>query len=157
MAARLFKRACDGMAALGCSNLGDKRPYSEPVVDCTTVDGTIVDCGTSPHSEDSTVGAALFTMEGGLQHRFRPWRSTSSSPGMMLGYSTTVKGLNRSVDCDGCKSMRLDLVTAGTYLAPFFRVTFGQTGNMARVLRSSWFLRGDIVHVTTLGIEIFAP
>ena len=49
------------------------------------------------------------------------------------------------------------MVTASTYLAPFFRVTFGQMGNIAAVARSSWFLRGDIVHVSTLGIEIFAP
>ena len=92
-----------------------------------------------------------------LQHRFRPWRSSSISPGAMLGYAAGFQALKRGVACEGCSSTDLGISVSGAYSAPFLRVTFGQRGMSAAVVRSAWFLNGDMQYMTTLGMEVFAP
>jgi hypothetical protein len=63
----------------------------------------------------------------------------------------------REANCDGCRTEHLDGSAKGTYLAPFFRVTFGRDGYVAVVARSAWFLDGDLQQLTTLGGEFGMP
>jgi len=136
----------------------DERPTSENVVTCTSIQGAGETCETSGHPQESEIGGGLAaTFEVGLQHRFRPWRSLSISPGAMLGYAAAFHSLNRGVACDGCSSTDLGVSVSGAYATPFLRVTFGQRGMYAAVVRSAWFLSGEMQHMTTLGIEVFAP
>lgn len=135
----------------------DRRPFSQAVVDCDTVGGQVVSCDDEPHSAESTVSASLFTMETGVQRRFRPWDSTSWTPGLTLGYGASLYGLHRRVSCDGCPSFGLDAKVSGAYVAPFFRVTFGELGMWAAVLRSNWFLTGELQQMSTLGVEFGFP
>ena len=136
----------------------DRRPTSETVVDCHSIQGALETCETNAHSQSSEISggeAAIF--EAGLQHRFRPWRALSISPGAMLGYTAAFRSLKRGVDCSGCASTDLHLSVSGGYVAPFLRVTFGQLGMYAAVVRSAWFFSGEMRQMTTLGIEALAP
>lgn len=137
--------------------LEDEQPFSQQVVDCTTVDNTVVSCSDQPHAQSSSLGATLFTTELGVQHRFRPSRATSIVPGLMAGYQMPFSDLERSVACEGCRSVPLAATARGIYLCPFFRVTFGKGGELAAVIRSSWYLTGDLNQVTTLGGEVGMP
>jgi hypothetical protein len=136
---------------------GDDRPTSEAVVDCTTDVVGISTCDTEPHSVGSGIVGGGFTVETGIQRRFRPSLGVSLSPGAMLGYVAEIGALKRGVDCDGCNAVELDASVSGGYVAPFFRVTFSQLGTYAAVVRSAWFFSGDMQHMTTLGFELFAP
>lgn len=147
------------LAALAFGSLwpNDRRPFSELVVDCTEINGVNVGCSDDPHEQSSSVSATFLGFEIGVQRRFRPAQSVSLTPGLLLGGSTDLGGLTRAVDCDGCREVRLDADVAGWYLGPFFRVTFGKMGAVAAILRAQWFLTGDLMHVSTLGIEAGLP
>jgi len=135
----------------------DKTPFSEFVVDCTTVGGTPVGCG-DPQSQKSTINGSFLSFETGYQRRFRPMPTVSLLPAALVGYLAAPGGLSRGVGCDGCKSIPVDGVSpGGVYLAPSFKITFGRTGFFAVALRSELFLTGDLLHRTLLGLEIGAP
>ena len=136
----------------------DDRRTSEAVVDCTTDVVGISTCDTEPRRGESTIlGGGGFTVETGVQHRFRPWLAASFSPGAVMGYVAELGTLKRGVECEGCKTVELDASLSGGYVAPFLRVTFTQLGMYAAVVRSAWFFSGDMQHMTTLGFEVFAP
>jgi hypothetical protein len=97
------------------------------------------------------------TFEVGYQHRFRPWHAGSLSPGAMFGALHAFGGLKRGVNCDGCRSVKLDADLDGYYLSPFLRLTFGSVGEMALIVRSQWFITGDVRQATVLGFEYGLP
>ena len=135
----------------------DNDPTSELVITCSTVNGQSVGCS-GPSREKSGVSGSFASFEGGYQHRFRPWISSSLTPGGMLGFTTEVFPPSRGVGCEGCpSSVALPVSTSGVYLAPFFRVTIGERGNYAVVVRSQIFLTSDLAHFTTLGAEVGLP
>ena len=132
----------------------DNHPFSEEVVSCTTYEGKVVGCD-APYSADSDISGVAVAIETGLQHRFRPFAVSTWTPGLMLGYAAaTVK---RGVGCEGCRTEDVDAKLAGAYLAPFFRVTLGESAHWAVIARSAWFMTGDLKHVSTVGIEFGAP
>lgn len=100
----------------------------------------------------------FWTWDIGYQYRFRPSAGTSLSPGFTVGYLSTFEGLNRSVGaCSNCTKVRLDAEPDGVYLSPFLRATFGYLGMTALILRSDWFVTGDLQQVSTLGVEYGLP
>jgi hypothetical protein len=132
----------------------DNHPFSERVMSCTTYEGKVVGCD-APYSAESAISGVAVAIETGLQHRFRPLAVSTWTPGLMLGYAAaTVK---RGVGCEGCRTEDVDAKLAGAYLAPFFRVTLGESAHWAVIARSAWFMTGDLKHVSTVGIEFGAP
>jgi hypothetical protein len=137
--------------------LDDRQPISEMVVDCTTVNNTVISCDDDPHSQSSIVAATLFPVEIAAQQRFRPWSSSSFTPGAALGCQWALSDLKRGVQCKGCREIDLDATAAGAYVTPFLRTTFGELGELAVIVRWSLYLTGDVAHVATLGIEYGLP
>ena len=135
----------------------DEKPFSELVVDCLSVDGTVVSCDDQARRQESGVTGTFFAFETGYQYRFRPWRTTSWSPGAFVGYLAPLGTLERRVDCQGCDGVPLDVTMAGAYVGPFFRVTFGNVGEWAAILRSQWFVSGDLQQISQVGIEWGIP
>jgi hypothetical protein len=142
---------------VGFGKPNDHAPFSEQVVTCQTVNGTVISCDDTPESRESGVTAPFFNVEAGAQHRFRPWVSTSLSLGLVLGQSFGIGTMFRAVECDGCRTVHLDGSATGTYLAPFVRITIGRGGYGAVVLRSAWFLTGDLQQLTMIGGEFGLP
>lgn len=139
-------------------NLSDRRPFSESVVDCTTLSGAVVSCG-DPHAEDSTVASgSLLALETGYQHRFRPASWTSLLPAAVFGYLWSVGQFSRGVGCEGCSpSIPIQGVHVG---GPYVGASFKMTSNempMALTARAEFFARGDLGHRFLLGIELGAP
>jgi hypothetical protein len=132
----------------------DRDPFEEMVQECTE---HIMDSCSEPWAEESGVAGYFVGLEAGLQHRFRPSGVTSMVPGALLGHALAVGNFTRSVACNGCESVDLDAAASGTYGGPFFRVTFGRMGMFSVILRSMWFLHGDLEQVSTLGGEFGLP
>jgi hypothetical protein len=104
------------------------------------------------------VSTAFVSFQGGLQHRFRPTRKLSLVPGVMIGYVMSPKGVKREVTCKGCPSgEKLDLEVDGAAITPFLRLTMATAGMLALIVRSRWFLTGDLVQQTTFGVEFGLP
>lgn len=144
-------------SGIGGLLLSDRAPIYEMVVDCTSVNGQVVGCGDQAHEQGSNVSATLLLAEVGLQHRFRPALTLSWLPGIAVGYQRALSDLSRSVDCKGCTSIDLDASASGVYLGPFFRVTFGNLGAIALIVRSQWYLTSDVIQMSSLGIECGLP
>jgi len=142
---------------VGFLQLNDRRPTSEQVVDCMTVNGVVTSCDSSPHSADSHVTTGYLTAELGVQQRFRPWATSSFAPGLAVGYQAALGALSRGVSCDGCSSTKLDATVSGTYLAPYLRTTFGRLGSVAVIVRWSFYLGGDLGSIGWLGAEYGLP
>lgn len=143
-------------AGFGGLLLADNKPTSEWVVSCTTVNG--IETCSGPYEQNSTITAALLTAELGFQHRFRPTRGTSWSPGLSLGYQGALLDFARDVGCDGCPPpVDLPASASGFYLSPFLRVTVGRVGTYAIIVRSHWYLTGDVMQDTTFGVEFGLP
>lgn len=136
--------------------LKDRDPISEMVVDCTTVEGTVVTCDDEPHSQRSNVQAGFLWIDVGAQQRIRPWLSNSFTLGAAIGYQFG-SAFSRGVDCQGCDRIDLDATATGAYLAPFLRVTFGEMGYVAAALRWALYVSGDVASVATLGFEFGVP
>jgi hypothetical protein len=135
----------------------DKDPTSELVITCTTIEGQSFGCS-GPSSQQSGVDGSFAFFESGYQHRFRPWVNSSLTPGAVLGVTAEVHAPSRGVACEGCPaSVTLPVSTSGLYVAPFFRVTFGETGIYAFIARSQIFATSDLAHFTTLGAEMGLP
>jgi hypothetical protein len=135
----------------------DNDPTSELVVTCSTFDGQSLGCS-GPSSEQSGVTGSFASFETGYQHRLRPWVSSSFTPGALLGFTAELHPPSRGVGCEGCPaSVALPVSTSGLYVAPFFRITFGERGNYAFVARSQIFVTSDLAHFTTLGAEMGLP
>lgn len=138
--------------------LSDRQPFSEFVVDCTTLNGGVVGCG-DPHAQSSTVtSGSLLALETGYQYRFRPSRWASLLPAAVVGYLWSVSEFSRGVLCDGCMpSIPIRGVNVGgPYLGPSFKVTLN-TMAMALTARAEFFARGDLGHRILIGIELGAP
>jgi hypothetical protein len=152
------------LTGVGVTDLGfrDNRPvfHLEPA-ECTTREHpslgyTEVECGGPDELERSHIGATLFLLEVGVQHRFRVWRSMSLTPGFAGGYAAAWSDLEKR-NCGGCMPPDLDATARGIYLAPFFRATFGTLGIFGLVARSAMFVTGDTAHITSLGAELGLP
>jgi hypothetical protein len=138
--------------------LNDRQPFTERLIQCSSVEGVVVSCGDEANDYSSSVGAQMFLVETGYHHRFRPWYDISLSPGAMLGYQLAFSDLERSIDsCSECREVRLNATVDGLYLGPLFRVTFGPMGIFALTLRSDWYLTGNMQQMTTLGFEMGQP
>jgi len=136
----------------------DHAPFEQRVVDCQTVNGTQVGCDDMARNQKSTVSNGFLGLETGYQHRFRPWRTSSLLPKVIVGYAQRLSKLSRGVNCDGCKSIPIeDVNTSGVFLAPAFAVTFGATGELAVGVRSEWYLIGDLAQRTMLDFELGLP
>lgn len=131
----------------------DERSTTEEVVDCYS---DVCD-EAHAYSKDSSVGTEFLGLELGGQHRFRPTQGLSIAPGALLGVLEPTRELERGVECDGCSSVKLDADVGGFYVVPYVRFTFGRIGAYAAILRSQWFLSGDLLHATTLGFEYGLP
>lgn len=144
----------------GAGRLGfkDYQPTSEKVVDCTRYGSADPVCGTKVRQQTSEVSAAMMSLQLGVQHRFRPTTKFSIVPGAMLGYLLSLKGVKREVTCDGCPGGReLDFQIDGVSVEPFLRFTFSALGWVGAIVRSRWFLTGDLIQQTTLGVELGLP
>jgi hypothetical protein len=53
--------------------------------------------------------------------------------------------------------MKLEIDAHGYYLAPFIRLTLGASGERALIVRSQWFLTGDLQQMTYIGFEFGRP
>jgi hypothetical protein len=137
---------------IGFGRPNDHASYTEQVVDC---EYSI--CDSTPHAQGSVVKAPFFNLEVGAQHRFRPFANGSLSTGIALGQSFGLGGMVREVNCSGCASHDLDGSSSGTYLAPFFRITFGRLGIGGVIVRSMWYVTGDLQQITTVGGELGLP
>lgn len=135
----------------------DKRGFTETVVDCTQVGTADPQCSDEPYEASSVVNETFINFEIGYQHRFRPWQSSSWSPGLMFGYQHAFGVVERGVPCKGCATETIPIDLSGPYLAPFFRITVGNVGEAALIARSQWFASSDVVQMTTLGFEYGLP
>lgn len=136
----------------------DRRPTTQSVIVCTKINGADAGCDQEPSLAKSDVRAGAGSLEVGYQKRFRPSHTKSVSVGVMAGYLETFGNLTRSITfCDDCTKTTLNADASGAYASPFIRVTFGHMGEVALVLRSQWFVTGDLLQFTTLGVEIGAP
>ncbi len=132
----------------------DRQKFSELVVSCAAQG---VDCS-NPREADSSISGGQLRFELGYQHRFRPVRIVSMAPGLWLGYAQDIEGLQRGIpNCNDCSGEDLNIRSSGAYVAPFVRATFGGTGAFALSLRSQWFVTGDLLHMTLLGLEFGEP
>ncbi len=152
----LWDRLVAGVG-LGFAQLADHAPISDQAVDCDVTAGIVTSCDDAPHTGKSVVRALFFSLEAGVQERFRPSSRVSLAPGISLGQNLGLGSIKRVVECDGCRTQRLDGSGRGTYVVPFFRVTLDRVGYMAATLRSAWFLGGDLQQLTTLGFECGLP
>jgi hypothetical protein len=152
----LWDQLAIGLAFSGLV-LKDEAGYTTLAFECAEVDGAIIDCDDEPVEVGSTLDAVTGALEVGYQYRFRPWAAVSIVPGVMAGYLHAFGGLERSIACDGCGRVRLDVDLDGAYLAPFVRVTFGRTGPFALVFRPQYFLSGALRHATYVGFELGMP
>lgn len=135
----------------------DNKPTSELVVTCSTFEGREFDCG-EPRSESSGIWGSFAFVESGYQHRFRPWVSSSLTPGALMGLAAEVQAPHRGVACEGCAdAVALPISTSSVYVAPFLRVTIGERGIYAVIARSQLFVTSDLAHFTTLGAEFGLP
>lgn len=57
----------------------------------------------------------------------------------------------------GFSEVKLDVNAGGLYLAPFLRITFGRIGYWGLVIRSQWLVTGDVLQMTSLGLEFLLP
>jgi hypothetical protein len=137
--------------------LKDEAGYTTWGIECLEVEGVVISCDDEPVEVGSTLDALMGGLELGYQHRFRPWAPVSIVPGVMAGYMHSFGGLERSIACDGCGSVRLDVELDGAYLAPFVRITFGRTGSFALTLRPQYFLSGELRHSSYVGLELGLP
>jgi hypothetical protein len=142
---------------VGFFQFGDNRATSELVVTCTTVDGVKTGCDGSPHLESSSITTGAVSVEAGYQKRFRPSRGVSLSIGGLAGYMQGFGQMKRGVDCQGCPSTSVDATATGVYVSPFFRVTVGRAGTYAMIVRTQWFVTGDLLQFTSMGVEMGAP
>jgi len=107
-------------------------------------------------TKDSDVSTYTGSAEVGFQHRFRPSFSTSWAPGLVVGYLHAFGG-TASIGCEKCGDPKTDFAGYGAYLAPFVRLTFGTTGDFALLLRSDWFVSGDLQESLAFGLEYGLP
>ena len=134
----------------------DRRPIKVPVIDCTSVGGTVIGCGDEVSDQESVVQGGALSFEAGYQVRLQFQDRAWLLPTLLLGYQQNVSTLERKVTCGGCPdAQKLDLVTSGMYLAPAMRVAFGEKGWWALGLRSQWFVTGDVTHISLLSIEVY--
>ena len=52
---------------------------------------------------------------------------------------------------------QMDIDIDGAYLMGLLRMTFGQAGIASAMVRSQWFLTGDMRHITSFGVELLSP
>ncbi len=142
---------------LGFFNFSDERPTSQSVVNCIYENGVKTVCDTSPHEEKSDVTAWAGILEAGYQRRFRPSRGVSLTPGLLMGLQLSTRMSRGISNCRDCSSSDVDASASGAFLSPFFRVTFGREGTVALVLRSEWFVVGDLLQTTVFGLEYGLP
>lgn len=145
---------------LGIGRMGfkDYAPISEKVVRCETFQGVVTRCDDDVKSERSDVSARFLAYDVGVQHRFRPHPKLSITPGVTFGYLHSPRGVLREVHCKGCPGGRvLDLDIDGLACTPYLRFTMGPYGMLGLVVRSRWFVSGDLVQQTTLGVEFGLP
>jgi hypothetical protein len=142
---------------VGFFQFGDNRATSELVVTCTTVNGVTTGCDDSPHLASSSITAGDASVEAGYQRRFRPSHGVSLSVGGLTGFMQGFGRMKRGVDCQGCSSTSVEATAGGVYVSPFFRVTVGRAGTYAMIVRTQWFVTGDLLQFTSLGFEMGAP
>lgn len=156
LGAALWDQLVIGLA-FSSMTLRDKAGYTIWVTECTTVGRAVISCEDEPEEVGSELDANLGAMELGYQYRFRPWAPISIVPGMLVGYTFALRGLERTIGCDDCGRVPLDVDLNGAYLAPFLRVTFGRTGPVALTVRPQYFLNGALHHITYAGLELGMP
>ncbi len=139
---------------IGVYGASDDKPFSEAVIECDQFNM----CGAPKSAESSITGSGFLALETGYQRRLRPWDTSSFSLGLVGGYFLPFASHQRKVgNCDDCTVVAVDTCAAGAYLAPFLRVTFGDVGNWAMIVRSRWFVSGDLAQMTLLGVEGGVP
>lgn len=135
----------------------DRRPFTEPVVTCSSYDGTDLGC-TGPEETESHVTGAYASIDGGYQPRFQIMESLALLPGALLGYLSIAGELERGIGCEGCTERPIsDSNEAGWYVAPALRTVLGIEQFFALSIRSQWFVTGHFQHMTVLGVEFIAP
>jgi hypothetical protein len=144
--------------ALGAYYPHDSRPAVKRVFACSELNGQIIGCFSDRMSlKSDSVTGTFMTGEAGLQYRLR-LRMWSLSAGSVAGYLYTMGGLDRTFDkCRDCAAIPVDLTARGVYVAPFLRATFGSFGVWGLIIRSQWFVTGDLQQMTYLGVEFGLP
>ena len=144
-------------SSLGNFRAGDSRPFREHVVSCPIDEAQGQECSSS-ETKESITQAGVVGLEVGAQHRFRPLNQVSVVPGVVLGGQVPFSNFVRKLACEGCPAPQ-DMGTSpgGTYAGGFVRVTFGRYGFVAGILRSLWFLTGDLQHAQCLAVEVGLP
>jgi hypothetical protein len=142
-------------AGMALAEPKDRAQFSQEVARCAEPGPPASGCD-EPSAEKSSITMPFFSVEAGAQHRFRLFPSSSFLPGLALG-RTFGAGMSREINCAGCRSDALGGSATGSYLAPFFRITFADYGLFAATVRSAWFVAGDLQQLTTLSFEIGQP
>jgi hypothetical protein len=144
---------------LGIGSYGqkDRRPFTEDVVQCQEVENVTVYCDNDVQKAKSGVDVTFGAAAIGYQVRLRPSSGLSIASGLLLGFTFPISAVERSVSCDGCQGVPLDLRTAGFSVAPMLRVTFGPWGGYALAVRSTWYFTGDLQQMSVFGFEYGLP
>ena len=120
----------------------DAQAFSQDLVTCTQEVGAQPVCETTPHSETTTAGGVLASVETGLQPSFRLARGWALSPGLLLGYAGSIWDYRRSIsDCVDCSSVPLPVAPSAGYLAASLRLSWAFLGLAVRYER---YLGGDL-------------
>ena len=90
-------------------------------------------------------------MESGVQPTFELRKNWAVAPGVLTGFSGMLGAVERSIECEGCRSDDLALEHGGMFFAPTARISYKDFGLS---FRSRWFVTGNLVHMTTASLEI---
>jgi hypothetical protein len=109
-------------------------------------------CETTPHSEFTTAGGVLASVETGVEPSFRLARGWALSPGLLLGYTGAISEYRRSIsDCVDCGGISLPVAPSAGYLAPSLRLSWAILGIAVRYER---YLGGDLKDGIAIALDI---